>query len=212
MATSGFGAVPTSDHNKREHRFTAVIDLPNNITDVIGDDVFVVDVNVTSTGNVVEILTTNLHYELNNFEMDWYSANSYCRKRGGRLASVSTSYDWQRIQALYADRLPEGKDDDDFLYFWLGGTDNLKEGEWRWIDGSKWSEENWDKDQPKNYDGDEDYLQLFASTSTGSKWLAWKNTDTAESIFQLPLKMEIREKTRLIFTSKNISSLKFTMI
>ena len=212
VTTPGFGAVPTPDHNKREHRFTAVIDVPYNITDVIGDDVFVVDVNVTSTGNDVELLTTNLHYELNNVEMSWKDAQRFCQKRKGHLASVSTPYDWERIQALCADRLPEGKDDDDFLYFWLGGTDGHKEGEWRWTDRSKWAEEHWDQHHPMDHDGDEDYLQMFVSTSTGSKWIAWSNNDTAESICQLPLQMEIRENTRLIFTSKNISSFKFTMI
>ena len=85
VTTPGFGALPTPDHNKREHRFTAVIDLPYNITDVIGDDVFVVDVNVTSTGNVVKLLTTNLHYEMNNVEMSWFKAYLYCIKRGGIL-------------------------------------------------------------------------------------------------------------------------------
>ena len=142
MTTPGFGAAPTPDHNKREHRLTAVIDLPYNITDVMGNDVFVVDVNVTSTGNVVRLSTTTLQYELNYVEMSWSNAYRYCRKRGGHLASVSTAYDWEMVQALYADRLPEGKDDDDFLYFWLGGTDNRKEGEWRWTDGKKWSEEH----------------------------------------------------------------------
>ena len=46
--------------------------------------------------------------------------------------------------------------------------------------------------------------------ATGSEWIAWsENNDTAESICQVPTKMKIQEDTQLVFTSKNISSLRF---
>ena len=52
---------------------------------------------------------------------------------------------------------------------------------------------------------------MFASTSTGSKWFANSINDTANPICQVPVKMEITENTQLVFNSKNISSLTFTM-
>ena len=68
-------------------------------------------------------------------------------------------------------------------------------------------------DEPQNAREDKDFLQLVASKSTGSEWIAWyENNDTAESICQVPTKMKIRETTRLAFSSKNISSLVFTWV
>ena len=85
--------------------------------------------------------------------------------------------------------------------------------EWKWTDKSKWSEEHWMVDEPINDREDKDYLQLVASKSTGSEWIAWfENNDTAESICQVPTKMKIRENTVLVFSSKNISTLQFKWI
>ena len=213
VTTPGFGLIAPPEFYKERHEYTAVIELPYNITDVLGNGTFVVEVDITSPDQEVELLTTNLNYEFNHIEMNWTGAEAFCVSKGGHLASVSTPQDWQKLQEFYAQVLPEGRDYDDFLYLWLGGTDQYNEGEWEWTDHSKWSEEHWGPDEPISFDTDKDFLQLVASKSTGSEWIAWsEKNDTAESICQVPTKMKIQEDTQLLFTSKNISSLQFIWV
>ena len=59
VSTPGLGSLPPPDYYKERHEYTAVIELPHNITDVI--DTLVVDVDVTIPDNLpnsgVEVLT-----------------------------------------------------------------------------------------------------------------------------------------------------------
>jgi hypothetical protein len=41
---------------------------------------------------------------------------------------------------------------------WLGGTDAVSEGDWRWITGETWSYTNWNGGEPNNAGGNEDCL------------------------------------------------------
>ena len=64
VSTPGLGSIPPPNYYSETHEYTAVIELPHNITDVIDDDALVVDVDVTipdnETGRGVEILTSIL--------------------------------------------------------------------------------------------------------------------------------------------------------
>ena len=212
VATPGFGTIAPPDFFEETHVYTAVIELPHNFSDLMEDSLFVVDVNITSFDTDVELVTTSLKYEWNHNEMNWTAANFFCQSKGGHLASVSTHYDWQRLQEFYAEVLPEGKDYDDYLYVWLGGKQRGNgKGKWVWTDRSVWSEEHWMDGEPVRDQG-KDFLQLVASTSTGSEWIAYFKNDTAQSICQVPIKMKIRESTELVFSSKNISTLQFTCV
>ena len=127
--TPGFGSIAPPEFYKERHEYTAVIELPYNITDVIGNGAFAVEVDIYFPDEEVELLTTNLNYEFNHVEMKWTDAEAFCVSKGGHLASVSTPSEWERLQEFYAEVFPEGKDYDDFLYLWLGGTDQHTEGE-----------------------------------------------------------------------------------
>ena len=45
---------------------------------------------------------------------------------------------------------------------WLGATDVVQEGVWRWITGEAWTYSNWLPGEPNNHFPGEHYLHFFA--------------------------------------------------
>ena len=46
VSTPGLGSLPPPNYYKERHEYTAVIELPHNITEVIGDWSLVVDIDI----------------------------------------------------------------------------------------------------------------------------------------------------------------------
>ncbi len=42
--------------------------------------------------------------------------------------------------------------------FWLGGTDEVADGDWKWVTGEAWTYAPWTGGEPNNADGGEQYL------------------------------------------------------
>ena len=137
ISTPGLGSLPPPNYYKERHEYTAVIELPHNITDVIGDGALVVDVDIVpdnQTEGLVELLTGEPGFEFNKKKMNWTAAEKFCVSKGGHLASVASPSHWQKLQSFMASNGISG-------WVWLGGTDEANEGNWTWTDGSKWSVE-----------------------------------------------------------------------
>ena len=60
VTTPGFGSIAPPDFYKKRHEYTAVIELPYNVTDVIGNGAFVIEVDIALPDEEVELLTPNL--------------------------------------------------------------------------------------------------------------------------------------------------------
>ncbi len=93
----------------------------------------------------------------------WTQAKEACEAVGGHLATITSAEEQQAVTEYLTElRSRSG--------YWLGATDQEKEGEWRWVTGENWSYENWDEAQPDNYvspdnysptgQKDEDYLGI----------------------------------------------------
>ena len=71
-----------------------------------------------------------------NIKKTWHDAELYCNKEDGHLASVTNKrihdYIWSKKKLL-----------DKSTEFWIGGTDEEQEGNWRWADGSPWDFTFW---------------------------------------------------------------------
>ncbi len=91
----------------------------------------------------------------------WTQAKEACEAVGGHLATITSAEEQQKVTE-YLTGLSNCSG------YWLGATDQVEEGQWRWITGENWSYENWDEAQPDNYvsadnvsptgQKDEDYL------------------------------------------------------
>ena len=98
----------------------------------------------------------------------WREAEQFCKEEGGHLASVTN----QRIHDYIWSKVDQRNKK---THFWIGGTDQAKEGTWTWTDGSLWNFTKWGttpKRQPDNYNWDwdlfedEDCLQIYHRRST----------------------------------------------
>ena len=88
------------------------------------------------------------------------------------------------------------------MYGWLGGTDQEKEGECTWTDGSKWSVEQWLPGRPQDGSG---LNCLFSRGSEG-----WHDALCESELYficNLPTVKTLKSPTKVVFTSENISTI-----
>jgi hypothetical protein len=82
----------------------------------------------------------------------WLDAKANCIAMGGHLVTVTTSGENNFLYNLW----PSG---------WIGLTDEVTEGTWRWVTGETYSYTSWNPGEPNN-SGNEDYVQFVG----GGKW------------------------------------------
>lgn len=79
----------------------------------------------------------------------WTTARTNCVNMGGHLVTITTSGEQSFIYGLW----PSG---------WIGLTDEVTEGTWRWATGETYSYTNWNSGEPNN-SGNEDYVQFVSN-------------------------------------------------
>lgn len=84
-----------------------------------------------------------------NGDYDWDSANTYCNKLGGHLVTITSAEENNAVLELM---LKAGKE-----FAWVGATDKVEEGNWKWVNGETLSYTNWADYQPDNYNGEQHY-------------------------------------------------------
>jgi hypothetical protein len=82
----------------------------------------------------------------------WTTARTNCSNMGGHLVTITSSGEQSFLFNLW----PSG---------WIGLTDEVTEGTWRWVTGETYSYKNWNPGEPNNA-GNEDYVQFVSN----GKW------------------------------------------
>lgn len=80
------------------------------------------------------------YYKAFDMQMTWKQAKEYCEKMGGHLVTVSSETEEAVIENLALSQ----------EQYWLGATDENKEGQWVWVTGEEWNYTNWANGQPDN--------------------------------------------------------------
>lgn len=84
--------------------------------------------------------------------MTWTNARTACSNMGGHLVTVTTLAENTFIYNLWSSG-------------WIGLTDEVTEGTWRWVTGEAYSYTSWNGGEPNN-SGNEDYIQFVGA----GKW------------------------------------------
>ena len=88
----------------------------------------------------------------------WADAEEFCQQEGGNLVSVTSE--------AINEHIYKEKKRRDLSWLWLGGSDQEKEGVWKWSDGSLWEINNWNLGEPSNQTGQHCLSQAYYS----QKW------------------------------------------
>jgi predicted peroxiredoxin len=105
------------------------------------------------------------HYRIVKDRYNWHEARAACEKQVGHLAIVASEAENRFLTALLK---AEG-----VQIAYIGATDEKKEGQWLWIDGTRLAYSDWDLQhgQPNNNDGKghaEHYAAIYADRD--GKW------------------------------------------
>ncbi|MEM8909326.1 MAG: lectin-like protein, partial [Bacteroidota bacterium] len=102
----------------------------------------------------------------------WAQAKAWAESKGGHLAIVDDLAENDFIQSvIIAD------------FGWIGLTDEVNEGTYRWVDGQISTFFNWNSGEPNNSGGNEDYVRLLKSNG---KWTDRDEHFEAEGIMEIP--------------------------
>ena len=96
----------------------------------------------------------------------WTTARTNCSNMGGHLVTITTSGEQSFIYGLW----PSG---------WIGLTDEVTEGTWRWVTGETYSYKNWNSGEPNN-SGNEDYVQFVSN----GKWNDLNNNSSLAYVLE----------------------------
>jgi len=95
--------------------------------------------------------------------MTWHEAKSRCEQMGGHLPIVTSTAEDAFLMQLAKKGIAQPGNHG----VWLGGTDEHKEGDWRWIDGKAFEFKEWGPRQPNNKGNKEHFLMLYLP---GGNW------------------------------------------
>ena len=96
----------------------------------------------------------------------WTTARQNCINMSGHLVTITTSAENSFIYNLW----PSG---------WIGLTDEVTEGTWRWVTGETYSYSSWNSGEPNN-SGNEDYIQFVGA----GKWNDLNNSSSLPYVLE----------------------------
>ncbi|KAK9981557.1 hypothetical protein ABG768_001084 [Culter alburnus] len=88
----------------------------------------------------------------------WSESRQYCRDRGADLVIINTEEKQRFISSIVKDRV------------WIGLSDIENEGRIIWVDNKPLNQGFWFTDQPDDYKGDEDCVELIPTQDPGNNW------------------------------------------
>ena len=119
-------------------------------------------------------------YQIVSGNFTWDQAKADAESRGGHLATITSEVEWRQIWALLGSSWSGA--------YWMGATDRVEEGAWRWVTGESWSYSRWSPGEPSGYSGSfqENELISWGDLSDGMPgWNdGWKNNPAGNYLLE----------------------------
>jgi hypothetical protein len=119
---------------------------------------------------ILEILVQEPEYQTIEGNFTWQEAKADAEAKGGRLAVLDTQ---EKIDSI-SDQL-ESFDGS----LWIGLTDEVNEGEWKWVNGEALTVNNWGTGQPDGFRGSEDYGHIWWNAKDAER--RWNDAENGDS-------------------------------
>ncbi|NBT47811.1 MAG: DUF5011 domain-containing protein, partial [Actinobacteria bacterium] len=99
----------------------------------------------------------NGRYQIVSGSFTWDQAKADALSRGGHLATITSSGEQAFIENYL--NLPVALNGQTWI--WIGATDRIQEGNWKWVTGESWNYSHWAPNEPSNgWGGIEHYLVM----------------------------------------------------
>ena len=139
--------------------------------DYAGGLVYEATVTFDDPAPVQDPVTGNV-YRRFDASRGWPEAKAFCEAQGAHLATVTSPSENDLVYGLCSGATPQ--------WCWLGATDEVAEGTWRWVDGERWGPyQNFAGGEPNDCAGIEHYLMYF--TSSDPRQGTWNDLGTLGS-------------------------------
>lgn len=93
-------------------------------------------------------------YKFYTRSVDWHSAKELCETQGGHLVTITCV---EENNFLINNLLNHTQS-----FYWIGATDEMQEGNWKWVTEEPFSFNNWSEDSPNN-NADKEHFAGFMS-------------------------------------------------
>ncbi len=121
------------------------------------------------------VVTTFNGHSYRRFDegLTWTEAKARCESLGGHLATITSQAEQTFLEGLIQDGTK--------YHYWLGGTDEQREGTFAWVTGEPFQFTHWDQNEPNDYSGagGEDYVHMLRVPNygqPGSAFGRWNDT------------------------------------
>ena len=94
-----------------------------------------------ANSEIIRNQANNNDYQRIDTAMDWHSAKSYCESQGGHLATITSQ---QENDFIGQNFIVTGL----YQHLWLGATDEVSQGRWKWVTGENWAYTYWNNGEP----------------------------------------------------------------
>ncbi|MGI9129766.1 MAG: lectin-like protein, partial [Roseomonas sp.] len=106
------------------------------------------------------------YYVVSANKMTWPEAQAWARAKGGDLVTVNDAAEDEALRFMLSPWLT-GWGGGEIQNLWIGLTDSVQEGVWRWSNGEPVTYTRWAPGQPDNRLGDDDYAYMNGSHTGG---------------------------------------------
>jgi len=122
--------------------------------------VAVFTITTVASADTSKIINPSNNHTYKRFDTakTWSNAKLSCESLNGYLATITSKSenDWVTKKLLLSAPTPG---------IWIGGSDALIEGDWKWSNGDEWTYTNWNSGEP-NGQTSENHLQIYAPEGT----------------------------------------------